>query len=614
MVTHRSTQDSPRSTMNRYFLLLFLILGGHLHGQDAQPPSVPAFDAFLDACFQEELDRSPIQQGYLGIKKDYHRWDDLSDAAATKNLASTASHLATLRHDYSIDDLNRQQRLSYRLFEDRSERAIATFPWRDYEFHVNQMFGIHSQAPSFLINMHGISSKADALAYITRLNSMPQLMSQVSVMLARQRDLGIVPPKFMFPLVLSDCRNVIRGAPFDDSTEMSTIWQDFQRKVEQIDAISEADKQALLDSAKTALLERVRPAYLDLINAIEAQSEYATSDDGVWRLPRGDAYYSHRLKLITSTNLTADQIHETGLQEVDRIHREMEQIKTQVKFAGTLQEFFRFLRDEDRFYYPNTDEGRERYMREAKAMIDRMRASLDYMFITKPQANMIVKRVEAFREKSAGTAFYLPGTPDGSRPGVYYANLYEMKRMPIYQMEALAFHEGIPGHHMQLSIAQELQGIPRFRRYGRYTAYIEGWGLYCELLPKEFGYYQDPYSDFGRLSMELWRAARLVVDTGLHHKRWSRQRAIDYLIENTPNAEDECTRAINRYLVMPGQATAYKIGMLKILELRSMAQKELGEAFDIRKFHDVILADGAMPLNLLQEQVETWVRQQSSTN
>ena len=236
-----------------------------------------------------------------------------------------------------------------------------------------------------------------------------------------------------------------------------------------------------------------------------------------------------------------------------------------------------------------------------------MLATLDHIFITKPKAEMVVKRVELVREKSTGTAFYTPGSPDGSRPGAYYANLSDMKRMPIYQMEALAFHEGIPGHHMQLSIGQELSGLPKFRRFGGNSAYVEGWGLYCELLPKEFGYYQDPYSDFGRLAMELWRAARLVVDTGLHHHRWSRQQAIDYLVENTPDAEDECVRAINRYLVMPGQATSYKIGMLKILELRQRSIDKLGSAFDIREFHDVLLANGAMPLALLEEQVDAWI-------
>jgi uncharacterized protein (DUF885 family) len=243
-------------------------------------------------------------------------------------------------------------------------------------------------------------------------------------------------------------------------------------------------------------------------------------------------------------------------------------------------------------------------------MIDTMREALPNVFNTFPQADMVVKAVEPFREKAAGKAFYQRPAPDGSRPGVYYANLYRMQDMPLYQMEALAYHEGIPGHHMQLAISQELTGIPKFRKYGGFTAYTEGWGLYSKFLPKEMGFYEDPYSDFGRLAMELWRAARLVVDTGLHEKKWTREDAINYLLENTPNPEGDCRKAIERYIVMPGQATAYKIGMIKILELREDAKARLGDAFDIRDFHDVVLKDGPVPLQILEENVEVWITDQ----
>jgi uncharacterized protein (DUF885 family) len=241
-----------------------------------------------------------------------------------------------------------------------------------------------------------------------------------------------------------------------------------------------------------------------------------------------------------------------------------------------------------------------------------MKSRLDELFITKPKADIIVKAVESFREKSAGKAFYQRGTPDGSRPGTYYANLYDMTAMPIYQMEALAYHEGIPGHHMQLSIAQELQDIPKFRKFGGYTAYTEGWGLYTELLPKEIGMYSDPYSDFGRLAMELWRACRLVVDTGIHSKKWTREEGIKYYVDNTPNAESDAVKMVERHIVMPSQATAYKIGMNKILELRENARKALGDTFDIREFHDVVLTNGAVPLTILEELVGEWVASKSA--
>ena len=264
------------------------------------------------------------------------------------------------------------------------------------------------------------------------------------------------------------------------------------------------------------------------------------------------------------------------------------------------------------FYYENTDEGRAAYLKEATAIIDDMRENLPSAFNTFPKADLIVKRVEPFREKSAGKAFYQRPAIDGSRPGTYYANLYNMADMPIYQMEALAFHEGIPGHHMQLAIAQELENVPQFRKFSRFTAYTEGWGLYSEFLPKEMGYYKDPYSDFGRLAMELWRAARLVVDTGLHHKKWTRQEAIDYLMQNTPNPEGDCRKAIDRYIVMPGQATAYKIGMLKILEVRESAKSGMGDAFNLGDFHDVVLASGPVPLSILEERINAWVESSQS--
>jgi len=346
-----------------------------------------------------------------------------------------------------------------------------------------------------------------------------------------------------------------------------------------------------------------------LEKALRAQSETAGTDDGVWRLPDGEAYYKYRLKSITTTDMTATQIHDLGLSEVARIHDEMRGIMKSVGFEGNLQDFFAYMRDDPdgKFHYPDTEEGRAAYLSEATALIETMKGDLDDVFIKKPKADLIVKAVEPFREKTAGKAFYSRPAPDGSRPGIYYANLYSMKDMPIYQMEALAYHEGIPGHHMQLAISQELTGIPKFRKFGGYTAYTEGWGLYSEFLPKEMGYYTDPYSDFGRLAMELWRAARLVVDTGLHDKKWTREEAIKYLVDNTPNAENDCRKAIERYIVMPGQATAYKIGMIKILELREDAKAKLGDKFDIREFHDVVLAVGPVPLGVLETRVNNWV-------
>ncbi|MDX1293419.1 MAG: DUF885 domain-containing protein, partial [Hyphomonas sp.] len=494
------------------------------------------------------------------------------------------------------------------------------FPYRHYNYVFDQMGGVQSGIPAFLVNQHGVSSLSDAEAYIARLEGVKAYLDQNVENAEYSASLGIMPPAFAYPYVLSDAKGVITGYPFTtdvaDGSDDSPLMKDFRGKVSKLveaGTIDDTKAGELLDSAATALTASVAPAYENLITVMSKQAESATTDDGVWKLPDGEAYYAMRLKRMTTTDKSAAEIHQLGLDEVARIQDEMRGIMEKVGFDGTLKEFFEFMRSDPQFYLPNTAEGREQYLTEARAQIERMKADLPSVFNTFPKADMIVKAVEPFREKSAGKAFYSRPAPDGSRPGTYYANLYRMEDMPTYQLQALAFHEGIPGHHMQIAIAQELQGIPSFRKYGGYTAFSEGWGLYSEYLPKEMGYYSDPYDDFGRLAMEIWRAARLVVDTGIHDKKWTREEAIQYLMDNTPNPEGDARKAIERYIVMPGQATAYKIGMLKILELRESAKAELGDDFDIAEFHDVVLKDGAVPLSILEENVKAWVAEKKPT-
>lgn len=308
--------------------------------------------------------------------------------------------------------------------------------------------------------------------------------------------------------------------------------------------------------------------------------------------------------------MPAGEIHALGLAEVERIHAEMEAIRDEVGFDGSLQEFFAFVRDDAQFYYPSTDAGREAYLQAAREYLGFIEQRLPEYFGLLPRADLVVRRVEAFREEPGAAQHYFPGTPDGSRPGVYYAHLVDMSAMPIPQMEVIAYHEGLPGHHMQVSIAQELEGVPTFRTQALFTAYVEGWALYSELLAKEMGAYQDPYSDFGRLSSELWRAIRLVVDTGLHSMGWTEAEAVAYMRDNSPISEGQIRSEIRRYIVLPGQATAYKIGMLEILELRERARDALGDAFDIRDFHDTVLGGGALPLSLLERRVDDWITSQ----
>ncbi|WP_339860623.1 DUF885 domain-containing protein [Paremcibacter congregatus] len=563
----------------------------------------------FEKTFMRDVMDSPEFQTYLGMKKDYGKWDERTEEKAAADHARTIADLKTLQEDFDYDKLDEATKLSYRLAERQLKEQIEGYQWRYHGYPVNQMFGWQSSLPSFLINFHRVTSVEDIEAYISRLEGVQATADQRMAMMKSSQEKGVLPPKFVFAYVMDDARNVLKGAPFTEG-EDSTLMADFKKKLTGL-KLEDADKAAeLTKRAEAALLSSVKPAYESLMTLLEAQEAVATTDDGAWKLPDGEEFYTYRLRQMTSTDMTADEIHQLGLDEVARIHNEMRDIMKQVKFDGTLQEFFEFTRTDKQFYYPETDEGKTAYLKDATDLINIMKEHLDEVFITKPKADLIVKQVEAFREKSAGKAFYNRPAPDGSRPGIYYANLYKMTDMPTYQMEALAYHEGIPGHHMQLAIQQELQDIPKFRKFGGYTAYTEGWGLYSEYLPKEMGFYSDPYSDFGRLAMEIWRACRLVVDTGIHYKKWTREQAIEYLAANTPNPHGDVVKAIERYIVMPGQATAYKIGMNKILELRAHAKAELGDKFDIRKYHEVVLRDGALPLAILEEKVNEWIASQ----
>ena len=564
---------------------------------------------FFDKCFDEYIARHPQAAAQLGLKTDYDKWDDISDAQAAADLATQLSNLATLKRDFDFDALDAQTQLSYKLFENEAQRDAEGFRFRLDSYPVNQMYGLHTGAPTFLINIHKIDNVGDAEAYIARIRNVPKLFDELIVNLQTRADRGVITPKFVFPLVLEASRKVIQGQPFEASGANSPLLEDFSKKVNALKDVDPATRDRLLGDAKKALTDSLKPAYEKLIATLQDLEKRATDDAGVWKFPDGAAFYEYALRRTTTTDLTASQIHELGLKEVARIQDEMRKIKDKVGFKGDLPAFFKFMREDPQFYLPDTDEGRAKYLARAVQIVDDMKKRLDELFITKPKADIVVKAVEKFREQSAGKAFYQQPAPDGSRPGMFYVNLRHMADNPTYELESLAHHEGIPGHHMQIAIAQEFTGIPKFRKFGlRYTAYTEGWGLYSELTPKEIGFYQDPYSDFGRLSLELWRAGRLVTDTGLHGKRWTRDQAIKYLVENTPNTEADCVDSINRYIVMPSQATAYKIGMLKILELREKAKKELGGKFDIRQFHEVLLTNGAVPLDVLEQLVDRWIK------
>jgi uncharacterized protein (DUF885 family) len=565
-------------------------------------------DVFFERTYQEDLKASPLTQSYRGLKWDYDKWDDISDARQSAYIQTQKARLIEAS-EFDESALSDTQQLSLELFKTAINRRLANDEFRQHNYIMNQLSAYHTMVPSFLINIHKISNISDAEAYIARLNGVRLLFDQLIQQLALREQLGVFPPQWSYDQMIQSAHNIIAGNPFVESATDSSLWRDVKQKLNALD-ISNAEKAGLLARAEKALRNSVQPAYQKLIATLLAQQAKSPAGDGAWRLPNGDKWYQNRLAWYTTTDLNAAQVHQLGVDNVKRIHAAMRDIMAQVGFTGSLQEFFVKMRNDDQFYYPATEQGRARYMTEAKAYIDQMKARIPEYFGLVPKADMIIKRVEAFRERSAGKAFYQSPANDGSRPGIYYANLFNMRDMPTYQMEALAYHEGIPGHHMQRAVTQELEGIPNFQKYASFTAYTEGWGLYTEELGKDMGFYQDPYSDFGRLAMELWRACRLVVDTGIHAQRWSRQQAIDYLIENTPNPENDAVKAIERYIVIPGQATAYMIGKLKIMELRARAQAQLGERFDWLGFHDEILKDGPVPLSMLESKVNDWIAKQ----
>lgn len=561
--------------------------------------------AFLDRAFDDYVALSPETLTGLGIKRTYDRLDDYSDAQRARQLALQEAQLARMKAEFDYADLGPGAQLSYRLFEANVETARREHRWRWHAFPISTNGTPAGDIPVFLINEHRVDSIADAEAYVARLREVERVMGEVSANVRAQAEMGIVPPMMVLAPARADARKVVAGAPFDDGAD-STLLADFKAKVAALDAPPET-KARLVADAEAALTGPFRRGYDIFFSALDAIEPLAKSNDGAWRLPNGDDYYESRLAYYTTTPLTADQIHRIGLDQVRSIHAEMEAIKARVGFEGTLQDFFVHIRTDPQFQYPNTQASRERYLEDARAYVAQVMAAAPAWFRRLPKAPLEVRAVESWRQDTAPVAFYNDPAPDGSRPGIFYVNLADMTQVQKPQVEGIAYHEGAPGHHFQVARAQELEAMPKFRRFGFYGAYIEGWGLYAERLAKEMGFYKDPYSEFGMLSLQLWRAIRLVVDTGIHAKRWSREDAIGYFTTNSPLSEGNIVREVERYINNPGQATSYVVGQLKIAELRARAEAALGDRFDVRDFHEVVLGNGALPLDVLEAQVNAYI-------
>ena len=566
-------------------------------------------NAWLDAEFAEYLDFWPMSKTRLGDKSDYDKLGDVSMAAMDRVYAWRQDSAAAMSRRFDRDLLDAEAQRSYDLWLFLAERDRMMRPYRFHRYVFGRR-GAHTGLPNMLINSHKVETEQDMRDYVSRLEASGTYLRQNLEWAKTSASRGIRAPYFDYDVALSQIRRVTAGEPFgDDGT--SALWTDITGKVAALRASGEVDDEtatALTAAARQAIVTNMAPAY-DEIEAWLATDRANVPDtaSGAGALPDGDGYYAAVLNSMTTLPMTADEIHELGLSEVARIQAEMREIMATVGFEGSLQDFFTHLRTSDEFYYPNTDEGREAYLAQARSYIDAISEKLPDVFGLMPKGPLEVKRVEAFRERPGAAAHYMRGTPDGSRPGTFYVHLADMRAISKYRMENLAYHEGLPGHHMQIAIQQELTGIPRFRRFHGYTAYSEGWGLYAEYLGKDLGFYRDPYSDFGRLTGEIWRAIRLVVDTGIHAKGWSEEASVQYALENSPRPEATVRSEIRRYFNMPAQATAYKIGMIKIQELRARAERALGDNFSLAGFHDVILGSGPLPLPLLEAKVGEWI-------
>jgi uncharacterized protein (DUF885 family) len=567
------------------------------------------FNEWLDSEYANELDFHPLTKTSQGIKSDYGELDDVSEQALDRKMAWREDSVARMRAEFDRTKLDVEGQLSWDLWEYKLEIAELNLPFRRHAYIFGRN-GPQSRLPNRLINNHRVDSVSDMEAYVSRLRQSRRYMSQYLDRAKLSVADGIRAPFFDYDQAIREVKRIITGAPFTEEGS-SALWSDVSEKILALrdrDMIDEAEAARLSNGAKDALLNYLKPGFDDVLAWLESDRVNASEiAQGASSLPNGDDYYSARLQTMTTLQMGADEIHVLGISEVARIHKEMESIKRVVGFEGSLQDFFGFLREDDQFYFETNDQGRADYLALAEVHLTQMYTRLPDYFGILPKAGLEVKRVESFRETAGGAAHYRRGTKDGSRPGTFYVHLTDMRAAAVNRLENLSYHEGVPGHHMQRSIQTELENIPQFRTNGGYTAYSEGWGLYAELLGKEMGGYNDPFADMGRLSGELWRAVRLVVDTGIHTKDWTQAEAVNYALANSPRPDSSVRSEVRRYFNNPGQATAYKIGMLKIIEYREKAEAQLGEKFDIKEFHDTVLGSGPIPMIALEAQVDRWI-------
>jgi len=581
---------------------------------------------FYDKIFLQFAISNPELVTGMGIPVLYDMTKDeladVSDQKQWEEFEDLKKSYETL-NSYDFESQSEENQLNTKIMGWFLGIQVEGEPYFYHDYPVNQMFGVQSNLPSLLENSHKLRNESDIEAYISRLSKFDVKFNQVLENLKLREEKGIIPPTYIIDKVTNEMNGFVGNKTEENISDevdpgpvrSNILFTNIESKINEIEGLSDEDKQSYLSRVEEEISKTVFPAYQKLIDYFVGLKSKSNTEAGVWKFPDGDNFYAYQLKQNTTTDYSPENVHQIGLSEVDRIKKEMWDILISEGYTDTsknLGEMVQSLYKEDRFLYPNNDEGRQMILEDYQKILDEISANLDDAFDIRPKAGLEVKRVPEFKEEGSAGAYYNRPAMDGSRGGTFYANLRNVHETAKFGMKTLAYHEGIPGHHFQIAIQAELENVPIFRTIGLFTAYIEGWALYSEYLAYELGFYEnDPFGNLGRLQAEMFRAVRLVVDTGIHYKRWTREQAIDYMVANTGMPRSEVVTEIERYIVMPGQACAYKIGMLKILELREKAKSSLGEKFDLKEFHNVVLKSGAVPLNVLEEIVDQYISETS---
>ena len=536
--------------------------------------------------------------------------DDLADYSVAGDLAiyDQVDEILAGLHEYDRDSLSREDQVSYDALEWVLTTQQEGRAFLHHTYPLNQFRGAQSALPDFMINIHQIHDERDAKNYLARIGGFELALAQMRGAILARAERGLLPPRFVLEAVVDET-TAFAAVPANENV----LYTNFAEALVEIPDMDAATRESLLEELRATIESVVRPGYRNLAETLRALMPKATDDDGVWKHPDGEAYYRWALRWHTTTNKTPEEIHQIGLAEIARIHGEMRRILAAEGLpaedpVATMLE----LNRDARFLYTDNDEGRAEILRDYREMIEQVEERLPELFGALPEAAVVVERIPTFKEAGSAGAYYNPPSLDGSRPGVFYANLRDVSEVQRFRMRTLAFHEAVPGHHLQIALAMETSDLPVFRRFLPMTAFVEGWALYAERVAMEKGFHETPYEELGALSAELFRAARLVVDTGIHAMHWTRERAIDFLVDQAGLPRGDATAEVERYIVAPGQACAYKIGQLRILELRERAMVALGDEFDLRSFHDLVLSNGSVPMSVLDDIVSRWVEEQTA--